>query len=49
MMGAELKGVRDRLWNSELFIVFQTMILQRACHVTTSQAIRQRIEKILGA
>ena len=27
MMGAELKGVRDRLWNSELFIVFQTMIL----------------------
>ena len=29
-LGAELKGVRDRLWNLEWFIVFQTVILQRA-------------------
>ena len=27
-LGVELKGVRDRLWNSERFIVFQTVILQ---------------------
>ena len=29
-LGAELKGVRDRLWNSEQFIFFQTVILQQA-------------------
>ena len=45
----DMKGVRDRRWNSERFIVFQTMILQRACHVTASQAIRRRIGKRLDA
>ena len=45
MIGAELQGVRDRRWNSERFILFQTVILQRACHVTASHAIRRRIEK----
>ena len=29
-LGVELHGVQDRLWNSEQFIVFQTVILQRA-------------------
>ena len=48
-LGAELKGVRDRLWNSERFIVFQTVILQRARCVTASQAIRRRIENIIDA
>ena len=48
-LGAELKGVRDRLWNLEQFIVFQTVILQQAQHVTASQAIRRRIEKRLDA
>ena len=47
--GVELKGVRDRLCNSERFIVFQTVILQRARHVTASQAIRRRIGKRLDA
>ena len=46
-MGVELKGVRDRLWNSERFIVFQTVILLQSRHITASQAIRWRIEKIL--
>ena len=41
-LGAEIKGVRDRLWNSERFIFFQTVILQQAPHVTESQAIRRR-------
>ena len=41
-LGVELKGVRDRLWNSERFIFFQTVILQQAPHVTESQAIRRR-------
>ena len=27
-LGEELKGVRDRRWNLEQFIVFQTVILQ---------------------
>ena len=45
----ELSGVRDRLWNSERFIVFQTVILQPARHVTTSHTIRQRIKKRLEA
>ena len=44
-----MKGARYRQWNSERFIVFQTMILQRACHVTASQAIRRLIEKWMGA
>ena len=41
--------VRDRLWNLERFIVFQTVILQRDQHVTASHAIRQRIEKRLDS
>ena len=49
MLVAELQGVRDRRWNSERFIVFQTVILKRARHVTTSHAIRRRIEKMLDA
>ena len=48
-LGVELKGVRDRLWNSEWFTVFQTVILQRARHVTASQAICRRIRKRLDA
>ena len=44
-LGVELKGVRDRLWNSERFIVFKTVILPRSRHVTASQSIRRRIGK----
>ena len=29
-LGVDLKGVRDRLWNSERFIVFQMVILDQA-------------------
>ena len=46
-LGVELKKVWERLLNLERFIVFQTVILQRAQHVTASQAIRRRIGKIL--
>ena len=45
----ELRGVCDRRWNSERFIVFQTVTLQRARHVTASRDIRRRIEKRLDA
>ena len=48
-LGVDLKGVRDRLWNSERFIVFQTVILQRSQYVTASQAIRRRIGKRMDA
>ena len=36
MLGEELKGMWNRQWNLERLIVFQTVILQRACHVTAS-------------
>ena len=39
----KMQGVRDRRWNLERFIVFQTVILQRARHVTASHAIRRRL------
>ena len=45
----ELRRVRDRQWNSERFIVFQTVTLQRACHVTASWDICRRIKKRLDA
>ena len=48
-LALELRGIRDRRWNSERFIVFQTVTLQRARHVTASQDIRRRIEKRLNA
>ena len=48
-LGEELKGGRDRRWNSGRFIVFQTVILQQARNVTASQAIQWRIGKRLDA
>ena len=41
--------MRGRRWNSERFIVFQTVILQRDFHVTASHTIRRRIKKRLDA
>ena len=32
-----LRGVCDRRWNLERFIIFQTLILQQAHHVTAYQ------------
>ena len=40
----ELEGVVKRQWNSEKFIVFQAVILQRFVDVTRAQDIRRRIE-----
>ena len=48
-MNANLGGVRDRRCNSERFIIFQTVILQQACHVTASHMIQRRINKRLDA
>ena len=45
----ETQGVRDRRWNLDRFIVFQTVILQRALHVIASHTIRRRIAKRLDA
>ena len=44
-----MQRVWDRQWNLERFIVFQTVILQRARHVTASHAIRRRIAKRIDA
>ena len=43
----ELGGVRDRRWNSEGFILVQTVMIQRARHVMVSRGICRRIENIL--
>ena len=48
-LGEELRGVRDRRWNLERLIFFQTVILQRSRHVTASHATRRHIEKRLDA
>ena len=48
-LGDELRGVGYRLWNSEWFIIFQTVILKRAQHITASHAIRRRTEKRIDA
>ena len=45
----ELRGICDRRWNLERFIVFQTVTLQRARNVTASRDIRRRIEQRLDA
>ena len=45
----ELRRVLDRRWNSERFIVFQTVAPQRALHVTASRDIWRRIKKRLDA
>ena len=44
-LGGELRRVRERPWKLERFVVFQTVILKRARHVTASQAIQRRVEK----
>ena len=44
VLAKELRGVRDRRWNSKRFIVFQTVTLQRFRHVThPPQLLRQDI------
>ena len=48
-LAEELWGIRDRRWNSERFIVFQMVTLQRSRHVTASRDIRRRIERRLDA
>ena len=48
-LGRELHRVWDRKWNSEQFIVLQTVILQQAQHVTASHTIQWRIGMRLDA
>ena len=42
-ISGELQGIREGLWNSKRFIIFQTVIPQHARHVKGAQAIRRRI------
>ena len=48
-LAVEVTGVRKRHWNVERFIVFRTLILQRARHVTKSCEILRSINRRLGA
>ena len=43
MLAAELEGVTSRKWNSERFIVFQMVILQRVKGVTKAGDIKRRL------
>ena len=47
-LAAELVGVKERRWNSERFVVFQAVILQRTSDVKRARDIRRRIETRLG-
>ena len=48
-LAAELTGVIKRCCNSEIFIIFQRVILQRARHLIASRAIGSRINCRLDA
>ena len=48
-LNSELCRVWERWWNSERFIVFQTVILQQSRHITAYHAIQRRIKKRLDA
>eukprot|EP00978_Attheya_sp_CCMP212_P027128 scaffold90475_cov53-Attheya_sp.AAC.1 len=41
----ELEGIRKRKWNSEQFLVFQMVILQRTTNVVGAKYIRKSISK----
>ena len=45
----ELTGFRQRRWSAERFILFQTLMLQSALHVTSFGKIRWRIDCRLDA
>jgi hypothetical protein len=45
----EMRGIKSRKWNSERFIVFQLVILQKSREVKRSRDIRRRITKRLDA
>ena len=49
MLAAELTGVRQLCWNADRVIVFQTVILQCARHLTSSGEIQRRINLLLDA
>ena len=48
-LAVELIGFRQHRWNAERFIIFQTVILQRALNVIKSCEIRRRIDRRLDA
>ena len=48
-LATKLMGVWHCLWNAERFIVFHTVILQRAWHVTSFGVIRRKINIHLDA
>ena len=48
-LAVELMGVWQCRWNAERFIIFHTVILQRARHLTDSSTIRRRIDRLLDA
>jgi hypothetical protein len=49
MLTEELKGIRSRKWNSEKFIVFQAVILQRSREVKNAGAIKRRLSNRMDA
>ena len=48
-LATELTGFQQCRWNSEKLIFFQTVILQRGQHVTSSSTIMRRIDRRLDA
>ena len=49
VLDTEMDGIQEHCWNVEQLIVFQNLILQRACHVLVTQEIRRRLLQFLDA
>ena len=43
-VAVEMQGIIDRRWNSERFIIFQSVILQRLGEVKKANDLRRQIE-----
>ena len=49
ILSNELAGIKKRKWNSERFLIFQAVILQKAIQIKSSKEIRNRIDRRLDA
>jgi hypothetical protein len=49
MLTEELKGIKSRKWNSEKFLVFQMVILQRSKEVSGAGNIKRRLTRRMDA
>jgi hypothetical protein len=49
LLTKELEGIKSRKWNSEKFLVYQMVILQRSKEVSGAGSIKRRLSKRMDA